>query len=194
MILSNAISKKLAKNLYLSGDIKESEYDAYRYCIDYFVELSLYFVITFFIGVLLGYPLLGLLNCIIIIPIRSVCGGYHASSRLRCTIMSYGYFFIIYFILQHYTYINEKIWCIIFLACALTIFFSPSTISINYFSGRQKARQVLLRRFFPVILCISYLVTFSFEMDYVYPVIVICTLFAVLNMLIGIFTTKPEVE
>lgn len=84
MIISNLIATNITSSLVSTGDISEADSAAYKYCIDYILELMVYFTITSLIGLVCGYPLLGVLNFIIMIPIRSVCGGYHATLSM-CT-------------------------------------------------------------------------------------------------------------
>ena len=93
MYLSYKLAAFLTRCMVRNGSIEDNQYDAYLYCLDYLLELVVYFVTTFLFGLLLGYPLFGILYTLILFSLKSCCGGIHAPSRLLCTLFSYLCFF-----------------------------------------------------------------------------------------------------
>lgn len=89
MYLSYKLAAFLTRCMVRNGSIEDNQYDAYLYCLDYLLELVVYFVTTFLFGLLLGYPLFGILYTLILFSLKSCCGGIHAPSRLLCTLFSY---------------------------------------------------------------------------------------------------------
>jgi len=194
MIISNLIATNITTNLVSTGEISEADSDAYRYCIDYMLELMVYFTITSLLGLSFGYPLLGLLNFIIMIPIRSVCGGFHASSRTKCAILSYGYYLLMILGLHNYSYINDKIWSLIIIIGAIIIHCNKQTISVNHFTTRQRIKHTILKKTISIILCGSYLITYSLHMYDIYITISMCTFFSIISILIPYVTRRIHYE
>lgn len=85
MCLSYFISKKLTSLLESYHYIEPDEYDACLYCLDYIVELIFFFLCTFMISICFHAPIFCLVYFVILLLLRSVCGGYHANSRGMCT-------------------------------------------------------------------------------------------------------------
>lgn len=116
MYLSYKLAAFLTRCMVRNGSIEDNQYDAYLYCLDYLLELVVYFVTTFLFGLLLGYPLFGILYTLILFSLKSCCGGIHAPSRLLCTLFSYLCFFAAFglFSLRHQ--IPDTAWFFITLA------------------------------------------------------------------------------
>ena len=55
MYLSYKLAAFLTRCMVRNGSIEDNQYDAYLYCLDYLLELVVYFVTTFLFGLLLGY-------------------------------------------------------------------------------------------------------------------------------------------
>lgn len=139
MYLSYKLAAFLTRCMVRNGSIEDNQYDAYLYCLDYLLELVVYFVTTFLFGLLLGYPLFGILYTLILFSLKSCCGGIHAPSRLLCTLFSYLCFFAAFglFSLRHQ--IPDTAWFFITLACCLVIFFIK-TASVSQ-ENLQKIRK-----------------------------------------------------
>lgn len=194
MIISNLIATNITAQLVSTGDISEADSAAYKYCIDYILELMVYFTITSLLGLSCGYPLLGLLNFIIMVPVRSVCGGFHASSRVKCAILSYGYYILMILGLHYCTYINDKIWSSIIISSALIIHCKKETISVNHFTNRQKIKHTILKKIISIILSGAYLITYSMHMNEIYITISMCTFFSIISILIPYTTRRIHYE
>lgn len=139
MYLSYKLAAFLTRCMVRNGSIEDNQYDAYLYCLDYLLELVVYFVTTFLFGLLLGYPLFGILYTLILFSLKSCCGGIHAPSRLLCTLFSYLCFFAAFglFSLRHQ--IPDTAWFFITLACCLVIFFIKDSVSVTRkFTKEQK--------------------------------------------------------
>lgn len=194
MIISNLIATNITSSLVSTGDISEADSAAYKYCIDYILELMVYLLITSLIGLVCSYPLLGLLNFIIMIPIRSVCGGYHASSRAKCTILSYGYYILIMLGLHYYTHFNDKLLCLIVIIAAVIIHYNKKTISVNRFTYLQKVKHTIIKKTISIILCGTFLITYSLHMRQIYMTISMCTFFSIISILIPHVTGRIKNE
>jgi membrane protein len=176
-----------------NGSIEDNQYDAYLYCLDYLLELVVYFVTTFLFGLLLGYPLFGILYTLVLFSLKSCCGGIHAPSRLLCTLFSYLCFFAAFglFSLRHQ--IPDTAWFFITLACCLVIFFIKDSVSVTReFTKEQKKHQAWHRRLASCICLAIFALSWWFGLDTIYPAVAVCVFIAVFSWLMGLFTTKGD--
>lgn len=194
MVISNIVSQSITNNLVICGNITDSDSEAFKYCIDYMLELTVYFLITFLIGLLGGYPLLGIMNFIIMIPIRSVCGGYHSSTRFGCAVLSYGYYLLMLISLHYYSYITNEVWCVLFIIGVITIHFNPKAISRNNFTHNQHMKHIILQKLISITLCVCYYIAYTLHIHQLYQIISICTFFALLSILASYFTGRTDNE
>lgn len=82
------LSERIANGLLKQSDISDDEQDLYQY--GFFILLSqiLYLIIACIIGVLLGTFFESIIFYIAFQFIRRYAGGYHASTEMRCEILS----------------------------------------------------------------------------------------------------------
>ena len=85
MYLSYKLAAFLTRCMVRNGSIEDNQYDAYLYCLDYLLELVVYFVTTFLFGLLLGYPLFGILYTLVLFSLKSCCGGIRHSMVFHYT-------------------------------------------------------------------------------------------------------------
>lgn len=193
MYLSYKLAAFLTRCMVRNGSIEDNQYDAYLYCLDYLLELVVYFVTTFLFGLLLGYPLFGILYTLILFSLKSCCGGIHAPSRLLCTLFSYLCFFAAFglFSLRHQ--IPDTAWFFITLACCLVIFFIKDSVSVTReFTKEQKKHQAWHRRLASCICLAIFALSRWFGLDTIYPAVAVCVFIAVFSWLMGLFTTKRD--
>lgn len=84
----SSLSERIANGLLKQSNIKYDEQDLYQY--GFFILLSqiLYLIIACIIGVLLGTFFESIIFYIAFQFIRRYAGGYHASTEMRCEILS----------------------------------------------------------------------------------------------------------
>ena len=100
MFSSNALSKHITKKLSQRNIIDTQHCPIYEYCISYLLELIIFFFTLEIISIVLGRPMEGILFFLIVVPLRSLCGGFHATSRGKCTILSYSCYLVAHFVSQ----------------------------------------------------------------------------------------------
>ncbi len=84
------LSTFIAKSLFDSKQISESEFLCYVYCFEYFFENLFYISFILLFSAIHKQFLLGVLFLIILVCLRRTAGGIHAPTRLLCTLFSYG--------------------------------------------------------------------------------------------------------
>ena len=89
MIISEKLCKKITTTLVENNLIDPYLYDAYYYCFDFLLDILLFASIIIFIGILSHNFLLSIMYLIILIPLKSIAGGAHATTPFFCGILSY---------------------------------------------------------------------------------------------------------
>ena len=92
--MSSHISNAIVKFLYKDIPLSDKEYNIYTFCLEFIID-NLFFV-TFTIGVSIFFSNIfcSVTFLIILYDLRPVTGGYHAKSKLICTVFSYLFSFI----------------------------------------------------------------------------------------------------
>ena len=68
---------------YLAELLLEKEYEVYCYCLDYMIQLLLFCVVIEMLGIIGKELVFSSLFLLILIPMRSICGGIHAGMHLK---------------------------------------------------------------------------------------------------------------
>lgn len=84
----NYISNKFVDYLIKNNEVRKDDREMYLYCISTSLEMLFNIIITLLIGVLLDKSLKTLLFLLLIIPLKSISGGYHAERSGSCFILS----------------------------------------------------------------------------------------------------------
>lgn len=82
-MLSERLSQRLAQWLLKKQSIQEKEYEVYCYCLDYMIQLLLFCVVIEMLGMIGKELVFSSLFLLILIPMRSICGGIHAGMHLK---------------------------------------------------------------------------------------------------------------
>lgn len=80
---STKILSFLSKNLYIDDDM----FEVYKYGIEITISSLLNIFLILIFGLLVGDIVSAIIFLLCIIPLRSYCGGYHASTYLRCNLI-----------------------------------------------------------------------------------------------------------
>lgn len=190
MYISYIISKKLTSLLQDNDYIKAQDFEACLYCLDYIVEMFLFFCTSFVISMFLHAPFLSLTYFIILLLLRSNCGGYHASSRALCTFLSYIFFFLAFLLMKFYLFLPDDIMITNMVINAFFIFIQPKTISAKRnFLSEQHKKQKRYRKMISISLLITFMVIYSLGFELLAPAIVSCTTISVINLFLAKYTS-----
>lgn len=97
MIMSEIISNKITNALATNKMIDTKLTKVYQYSLEYLLDIIIYNLSILLLGWLLRCFLLSLLYLIVTTFLRKFSGGFHASTRLQCSILSYFFYFITIF-------------------------------------------------------------------------------------------------
>ena len=123
--IANKLLNFIYKNISLSEDMKE----IYQYGIEIMISSIWNFVLILTASLLLGDFISGIVFQLFFIPLRMYCGGYHAASYLRCSIIFVITYVLIFLlgtalsaVFKDYIYIAEVILLLVFIPILI---FSP---------------------------------------------------------------------
>lgn len=94
MIISYRLSKYITSEMINNNLIPQKYKDAYEYSFEYLFDLIFYNTSIIIIGAFMKQPALSLLYAVFMTSLRTVAGGYHSNTRIKCGLLSYGLFFI----------------------------------------------------------------------------------------------------
>lgn len=95
MKLTNQISAFITDTLITSDKIESNLRDAYIYIFNYIIDYVVYAISIIFLGFIFHNILNALIFLLTLIPLRYCAGGLHASTEIKCQILSYLTFFIV---------------------------------------------------------------------------------------------------
>jgi accessory gene regulator B len=82
------ISENLASEMISAGVIKDEERDVYQYSIEVSITMLVNFISSLALFLIFDRLVEGLIFTAAYMPLRIYSGGYHASTQLRCSILS----------------------------------------------------------------------------------------------------------
>jgi len=88
VFLLKSLSNGITDILIESGAVPECKRKLYHYCISGIVEMGANLLITLAFGLVLGRFVETLLFLLIMLPFRTIAGGYHADSGRACFVIS----------------------------------------------------------------------------------------------------------
>lgn len=160
MFAAEYISEKMVQYLLKRQYITEEHSSVYTYCIDYVLELAIFFMVLETISIFLG----------------NVCIG--------------AIFFLTVFLLWYLQDMPDPFWKIIFIIDNLFLYLAPSVTHQNRcFSQMQKKKQKRFRFVFLTIELLFFIVSSIFQIKFCYEMIALCVTIVVINMLLSIAVT-----
>ncbi len=193
MIISNFLSSRLVQILVRNHTIEKSVSEIYQYSFNYIFEIIFFFLALQTASIFLSVPAFAPLFFTVLMPFRSVCGGFHASTRLRCTLLSYGCFFITYIVYLLTRSWPDLFWLISFYLVIGALYVFPAVTHKNRnFSEEQKKRQHKLRHIFCVIWSILFCMVYLLNLKFYFHLITICVTIVLVNLLIAVLATRKK--
>lgn len=191
MLLSDLFSSFLVRVLVKNHTIEKDVSEIYKYCFDYIFGLIFFFLILQTVSIFLSVPAFAPLFFTIIMPFRSVCGGFHASTRLQCALLSYGCFIITYIIYLLTWSLPDLYWLISFFIVTDTLYVFPAVTHKNRnFSHSQKKRMRKFRHILCVMWSVLFCIAYLLRLNLYFHLMAICVTIVLLNLLIAVFITR----
>lgn len=86
--MATRIAESITQKLLTTSVIKEEDKELYSYGFFLLITRFFFFLITVFVGVLVGIPVESVLFYIVFVSLRGYAGGVHAKTETACTILT----------------------------------------------------------------------------------------------------------
>ncbi|MBR1470240.1 MAG: accessory gene regulator B family protein [Lachnospiraceae bacterium] len=158
------VSKSITEMMIENHIVDESSRSLYVYSYEKLLEKICFIVYIFGIGTLMDCISYSIVFSLVFIPVRSFCGGIHAGTKRKCTVLS-ALIPPLVFLASPYLELLpvELLFSIYILSIVLLILFPCIDHANKFFSDTRKAqlRSIALKYFF--ILTIAYLILLFFR-------------------------------
>lgn len=184
ILLTNLISR--------SKPIDENERRIYEYCIRIILKRCLLVILVSLFGIVTKRISVSLLFLLTFIPLRSFCGGMHASTPTICSVLSYGMSLAIIFFSPVIGKIVPYIilLCLFILFCILIFIFAPVDTKNKRFDSKQK-RSLKNKCCILMFFIVSEFVIFSiFRAQTYYMTISLCVIICSISVVIGFLQNR----
>lgn len=193
MLLSQTASLKIVNFMQKNKIISNDEKNCYLYCYEFVLDLILYNGSIFILGSIIGNPILAILYILTMTPTKMLAGGAHATSREKCSIISYTISILILLISQFPIYIEHSILFIVFLLCiTIIIIFSPVETPNKSFSLPQKKKLKKYCIYYSLFLILLYLLLLYKKQGEYILLMNLCAIMIAVNQYIGILINKND--
>ena len=126
--IATKISNIIIQKCQLSSDLIK----IYTYGCELLISTGLGMMSVFLISCLLGRPLSGIIFLIVFVSLRLFCGGLHASTYLRCFILSNLIFLSVYSLSWGLTYVSWFLSVLLLLISFIVIFAFAPIKNVNH--------------------------------------------------------------
>lgn len=191
MLIFDYISSSLVHLLVRNHTIEKNVSEIYQYCFNYIFELLFFYLALQIASIFLSVPVFAPLFFAVIMPFRSVCGGFHASTRWRCTLLSYSCFIMTYIVYLLTWSLPDLCWLISFFTVIGILFVFPAVTHKNRnFSHSQKRRQHKLRQILCIIWSFLFCIAYLLNLSLYFHLMTICVIIVLANLLIAVMITR----
>ncbi len=197
MVVSDYLSKKLTEQIIQYNFIPEEQKASYEYCFDFVFDLFFYNSSLFLIGLAFDKAFLSILYIITLSPLKMLAGGYHATSRLRCSFLSYSIFMMVLFLSDKIlSFISTPFLLVGYIIMnTLVIAFSPVAPPQHHFNNVEKKKLRTLCLFYSILLLFLYIILLLKTQTIYYTCMTLCIMIILISQVIGhIQYTKKGVE
>lgn len=186
----NYISNKIVDFLINNNEIRSDDKEMYLYCVSTSLEMLFNIFITLLIGVMWGRFFKSILFLCMIIPLRSICGGYHAERSGSCFFLS----ILIYLQsvkLSDVILLTPKISLMVFVLLSLIVGIMTPVDSIH--KVLKKEEKIKQRKSYIVLISVIALILLSLiylKKQDLYSLIIVIMFFTLLIQAAGIIKNK----
>lgn len=111
----------IANTLTENGQISPNETEIYEYLFNYIAEALAYDFVVLFVGAITHRAAVAICYLFVTIPLRHFAGGFHARTRVSCTIYSYSVALFILFSSNWMSTVSKSFWGNIYIVCLIVI-------------------------------------------------------------------------
>lgn len=183
------VSQILADN----HTIQKNEQAIYAYLFDYVIENVIYFFNLILIGLFCKKLDVALCYIFVTTPLRQFTGGYHASSRSLCTILSYGIFLSVLLCVPFMAYKLRSTLFLMYILGWITILrIAPVETKHKKFNASQKHNLHNKCVHTCIIITLLYIFLWHINAFLGCATISVCVILDVVGLFIGIIKNRRE--
>lgn len=184
ILLTNIISK--------SKPIDENERCIYEYCIRIILKRCLFVIMVLIFGIVTERIYVSLLFLLTFIPLRSFCGGMHASKPTICSVLSYGISLAIIFFSPVIGKIVPYIilLCLFVLFCIPIIIFAPVDTKNKRFNPKQKHSLKTKCNILMFFIIAEFVIFSIFQAPRYYMTLSLCVIICSISVIIGFLQNR----
>lgn len=123
--MKEKISKAVVNWLLKDNQEKQEDYEIYLFGIEQMFENVISVSTTLLIGIVLGELLRTIVLITAFMAIRSYAGGYHASSPLRCYILTNIVIVAVLSAMKYIIFNNTFLWCLLIMDSVVILMLAP---------------------------------------------------------------------
>lgn len=189
MKISNTAAIHITDYFIEAGVINTKNKDSYVYCFEYAIDMILFPIALLFLGIIFNRFVASVLFCITIIPLKMIAGGAHASTRIKCSIISYALsiFILLTYNMLYVVPLTLLVICYILCSGAIIIL-APVDHKNNILPTETKHKLKKLCFLYLCILSIVYILFIYNDLPQYYLMINACIPIVAANQIIGKFT------
>lgn len=185
MRISQIISQKTVNALVKDQSIHAEDAVHYLYAFEYLLDIILYTGSLLVIGILTHHFTDTVLFITIMLPLRMVAGGAHAPTRILCSIVSYGIYIVVVFLLDLplFTIHVSVLFMIYFALSVIILSLCPVVNPENKLLLKHKSN---LKRFCFCYLCFLNIVFLILLFKHTVQIMLLCHIIILINQIIGV--------
>lgn len=188
-----APGKIIAYALAKDNQIPKNQFYIYAYLFDYIFEIIIYIATILAIGLFARRIDITLCYLVVTMPLRHFAGGFHANTKLGCTILSYGFFLSILFFAPKFALKPHFLWIFLYFLCWIVILsIGPVDSKNKRLTSSQK--EVLHHRCVLtfILMTVAILLLWFNQQNLYYSTISICVILDTLGLLLGTWKNRRE--
>lgn len=164
----NYFSNLLANKWLKEGLISKEEFPIYTYGIEIIMSSIVGALLVFVVGSVLFDPILPICFLAVFIPLRCYCGGFHASTYLRCNSLMVVIFVITALLSEYFPPDKEYLFIGIILSSILLVIFAPVDNEKKRLTPKEKKKCKLISTILTIFihlicLCLFYIGNMQFS-------------------------------
>ena len=192
--MAHRISVMLRNFIQNNLDLSEEQIIIVQYCFEQLISKLLFVIFLLFFGIITKRYLISIIYLCTIIPLRTLGGGAHASTKRQCILLSYGIsIFIIFFTPYISEIINKQQLIIIYFLCLIiSIYFAPIDTKNKRLDTKKSNSLRGKFRVLSIILTIIYLLMCYYDIKNPVTTITIAVILFTLSLIVGIIQNRRD--
>lgn len=185
MILSEKASKKIVSIMVTNNKIDNNLSEAYEYCIDFALDLIFFNLSLLIAGLITHNFILSVIYVFMLVPVKMLAGGAHASSPISCFILSWSIYttcILLCHVIPDVRILNLIIYSLAGIGICML---APVEHKNKHYSGADRIRSKHCCTLLLVIIFILLIIMVSFHLYRYCNMIMLCSIIIFANQIIG---------